>query len=362
MPEYAGEKTHEPTYHRRQKARQEGHVARSYDFSAALLLVIGVLLLAILGEGMVKWLVEFGRHHWGSLLELQGEAGWAVRWWRGLCLQLAKAVLPFLSLMMLAGIFVHVMQIGILFVPQKLAPDLQRIDPLQGIRRIFSVANVLRIFFGMVKIVIIGAIAWAVLASQWQTILGLASMELLQGASYMGQLILTTTFKIALAMLVLAILDYGYQKWRYEQDLKMTTQELREEMRNLEGDPHVIARRKAVQRQLALQRLSSAVPKADVVITNPTELAVALRYVPEEMIAPMVVAKGAGVLAQRIRRLALQHDIPIVERKELAQALYREVDVGKPIPEDKYAAVAEVLAYVYQLKGKPIPTPPSQAA
>ncbi len=362
MPEYAGEKTHEPTYHRRQKARQEGHVARSHDFSSALLLVMGVVLLALLGGGMVEWLVGFAQRHWVSPLELRGDAAWAVAWWNGVCVELAKVALPFLGLMMLMGILVHITQTGFLFVPQKLAPDLERISPLQGLRRIFSVGNLLRLLFGMIKMIIIGAIAWAVLANQWPTILGLAGMELRQGAAYMVQIILSTTFQIALAMLVLAILDYGYQKWRYEQDLKMTTQELREEMRNLEGDPHVIARRKAVQRQLALQRLSSAVPKADVVITNPTELAVALRYVPEEMIAPIVVAKGAGVLAQRIRRLALEHDIPIVERKELAQALYRQVDVGKPIPEDKYAAVAEVLAYVYQLKGKPLPAPPTQAA
>lgn len=132
----------------------------------------------------------------------------------------------------------------------------------------------------------------------------------------------------------------------------MTTQEVREEMKNLEGDPHIAAKRKAVQRQLAMNRLSGAVPKADVVITNPTELAVAIQYDPKEMAAPIVVAKGAGLLAQRIRKLALQNNIPIVEKKPLAQALFREVEVNRPIPQDKYAAVAEILAYVYHLKGK----------
>jgi len=362
MPEYGGEKSHEPTYHRRQKAREEGHVARSHDFSSAVLLVTAVGLLAFLGGGWVEGMMRFARHHWGSAIELQGDASWAVACWNGVCLELAKVLLPFLGLMMAAGICVHLFQTGILFLPQKVAPDLQHIDPLQGMRRIFSLANLIRLAFGMIKILIIAAVAWAALAAEWETILGMAGMELWQGTGYMAQIIWSTTLKIALAILLLAILDYGYQKWRYEQDLKMTTQELREEMRNLEGDPHVIARRKAVQRQLALQRLSSAVPKADVVVTNPTELAVALRYVPEEMAAPIVVAKGAGAIAQRIRRLALEHDIPVVERKELARALYREVEVGQPIPEDKYAAVAEVLAYVYQLKGKPIPAPPSQAA
>ncbi len=156
---------------------------------------------------------------------------------------------------------------------------------------------------------------------------------------------------------MLAVLDYGFQWWKHERDLRMTTQEIREEMKNLEANPQMVARRKQVQRQLALHRISAAVPKADAVITNPTELAIAIQYDPEKMAAPIVVAKGAGLLAAQIRKLALEHGIPILERKPLAQALYREVEIDHPIPQDRYAAVAEVLAYVYQLKGKKIPTP-----
>jgi len=137
--------------------------------------------------------------------------------------------------------------------------------------------------------------------------------------------------------------------------LRMTPQEVREELKNLEGDPQILGRRRAVQRQLAAHRLTEAVPKADVVITNPTELAVAIQYDPKSMHAPVVVAKGAGLIAERIRRLAAEHRIPIIEKKPLAQALYRDVEVNHPIPQDRYAAVAEVLAYVYQLKGKRIP-------
>jgi flagellar biosynthetic protein FlhB len=150
-------------------------------------------------------------------------------------------------------------------------------------------------------------------------------------------------------------LDYAFQWRKHEQDLRMTTQELREEMKTLQGDPQVQARRRTVQRQLVLHRLQTAVPKADVVITNPTELAVAIKYDPQEMPAPVVVAKGAGLLAQRIRQLALAHDIPVLERRPLAQALYKQVDVQQPIPVEQYAAVAEVLRHVYQLKGKALP-------
>ena len=171
-------------------------------------------------------------------------------------------------------------------------------------------------------------------------------------AKFLIDISLNTVLWVGVALLILAVFDYGLQRWKHEQDLRMTHQEVREEMKNLQGDPQIVARRRAIQRQMVLNRISSSVPKADVVVTNPTELAVAIQYDPEEMAAPVVVAKGAGVLAQRIRRLALEHNIPVVERKPLAQLLYKEVDIDKPIPTESYAAVAEVLAYVYQLKAR----------
>jgi flagellar biosynthetic protein FlhB len=156
-------------------------------------------------------------------------------------------------------------------------------------------------------------------------------------------------------LFVLAIFDYAFQKWKHEQDLKMTHREVLDEMKNMQGDPQIIARRRAVQRQMALNRVGDKVPKADVIVTNPTELAVAIQYKPDEMRAPIVVAKGAGVIAQRIRRLALENNIPVIERKPLAQLLYKEVEVNHPVPDSSYAAVAEVLAYVYQLQGRKLP-------
>jgi flagellar biosynthetic protein FlhB len=194
-----------------------------------------------------------------------------------------------------------------------------------------------------------------------QEVLRTAALDIPQIGRFLVDICLSTTLWIGLALLLLAILDYAAQRWKHEQDLRMTHQEVREEMKNLQGDPQIVARRRAIQRQMVLNRISSSVPKADVVVTNPTELAVAIQYEPDEMAAPVVVAKGAGVLAQQIRRLALEHNIPIVERKPLAQLLYKEVDIGKPIPTESYATVAEVLAYVYQLKGKKLPMPPRAA-
>ncbi len=271
-------------------------------------------------------------------------------------------MLPIFGIMLLGAVGVNLAQVGFLFLPDKLAPDISRLDPIRGFKRLFSMTNVVKLAFGIFKILVIATVAFVSLYAQRETILGLTAMALRPAALYLVEILFWTSMKIGIALLILALLDYAFQRWKQEQDLKMTSQEVREEMKNLEGNPEIIARRRQVQRQLAMNRLSSAVPKADVVVTNPTELAVAIQYEPETMAAPIVVAKGAGVMAQRIRRLALEHGIPIVEKKPLAQALYREVEIDHPIPADKYAAVAEVLAYVYQLKGKKIPNPPSAAA
>ena len=213
----------------------------------------------------------------------------------------------------------------------------------------------------MFKVGIVAVVASTVLYLRREEILLAGAMPIRELGPFMIDIVLTTALWVGLALFTLALFDFAYQKWKHEQDLMMTNQEVRDEMKNMQGDPQIIARRRAVQRQLALNRMSDKVPQADVIVTNPTELAVAIQYDPETMVAPVVVAKGAGVLAQRIRRLALEHNIPVVERKPLARLLYKEVEPGQPVPDDSYTAVAEVLAYVYQLKGKTMPAPPRAA-
>ncbi len=352
MPDQSGEKTQEPTPHRRQKAREEGSVAKSQDLGSAVLLLAGIGVLLFSGKGVVEFVARYGARQWGGQPWLSADSSFAVAHCHGVLLELAGCLWPVFGVLLAAGIFIHLAQSGFLFLPGQVAMDLSRIDPLAALGRLFSLRNVVRLGFGLFKLAVIAAVAGACFYNELATVLGLTAREVPEIAGYVIQTLLWTALKIGLALLVLAILDYGFQFWRHEQDLKMTPQEVREEMRHLEGDPQIVARRRAVQRQLALNRLSQAVPKADVVITNPTELAVAIQYEPATMAAPIVVAKGAGILAQRIRELALEHGIPIVEKKPLAQALFREVEVNHPIPHEKYAAVAEVLAYVYHLKGK----------
>jgi len=362
MPDQQGDKSQDPTPHRRQKAREEGHVARSQDLGSAVLLLVGVLVLMMAGKKLLDFLAWYTTRYLGGEAKLVADVDSVMVVWSTTIAGLARCLLPIFGLLMLTAIAVNLAQVGFLFLPNKLSPDVSRLSLVKGFGRLFSIASAARLLFGLFKIAVIGAVAFVSLYGERETILGLGGLTVPEIGVYLLEILLWTTVKVGVALLVLAILEYGFQRWKHDQDLRMTPQEVREEMRNLEGDPQVVARRRMVQRQLALNRLSQAVPQADVVITNPTELAVAIQYEPKTMAAPIVVAKGAGVIAQRIRRLALEHGIPIVEKKPLAQALYREVDVNRPIPHDKYAAVAEVLAYVYQLQGKKIPAPPAAAA
>ncbi|MEO8496656.1 MAG: flagellar biosynthesis protein FlhB [Planctomycetota bacterium] len=356
MSEQFGDKQHEATDHRRQQAREKGQVAKSQDLTSAALLLAAVGILMLWGENVAKLMAGLMREHLGGDAMLRVDRSMLTTHWNEILLAVGGVMLPILGLLALVSVAVNVGQIGFLFLPDKLAADVSRINPLQGLQRIFSLANTARLGFGIFKILIVAAVAaWAIWGEQ-DRILRLGELQVGQIAIYLVKLSLNTCFKIGLALLILAIIDYVFQRWKQEQDLRMTTQEVREEMKSLQGDPQVAARRRAVQRQLVLNRIGSSVPKADVVVTNPTELAIAIRYDHESMEAPVVQAKGAGVVAQRIRRIALENNIPVIERKELARALYKQVETGKPIPAGQYAAMAEVLRYVYQLKGKKLPT------
>jgi flagellar biosynthesis protein FlhB len=254
MPDYAGEKTLEPTPHRRQQARREGHVAKSHELSSAGMLLAGLAVLVMLGGGLVGFIVEYCRRQLGGEPWLTANADFAVSQWNGTLWTLGRYLLPILGLICLAGVTVNVLQIGFLFLPQRLAFDFSRLDPIQGLRRIFSAAGTVHLGFGVVKLVVVFAITGAVLYQQLGAIVALCELPPPALAAQMVQILFWTLLKIGAALLVLAILDYAYQWWRHEQDLKMTPQELREELRNLEGNPQVIARRKQTRRDLALQR------------------------------------------------------------------------------------------------------------
>jgi flagellar biosynthesis protein FlhB len=362
MPEQSGEKSFDATPHRRLQAREKGQVAYSQDLGSATLLLVAAGLLWGMGSRVVDSAVVLLHRNLGEVGELSGDRGLLVGEVQKVVQGVGFALLPIMMLLMLAAAAASVFQIGFLFVPERLMPDFGRLSPLAGVKRIVSLQGFARLGFGLLKVGIVTAVACAAIWLRREDIMLAGGLEVGQIASLLVEVAVTTLLWVGLALLLLALFDFAFQKWKHEQDLRMTHQEVKEEMKNLQGDPQVVARRKQVQRQMVMNRMSGAVPQADVVVTNPTELAVAIKYDHGAMAAPVVVAKGAGVLAQRIRRLALENNIPIVERKPLAQLLYKDVDVNHPVPDSSYAAVAEVLAYVYQLKGRKVPAMNRRAA
>ncbi|HEX3601578.1 MAG TPA: flagellar biosynthesis protein FlhB [Lacipirellulaceae bacterium] len=361
MADSAGEKSFDATPHRREEAREKGQVVFSQDLASAAMLMLGAMLLMMLGGALMQYCVQLLRHNLGDVADLRAAQENFVSEWVHIGYTLAAVLLPILGMMMLGGVLSSVLQVGLLWTPDRIMPDISRINPASGLKRIFSVSGTARLGFGLVKVLLVSVVAFAVLWMRWGEVMRSTGLDTPQFAKFLVSITLSTVLWIGLLLVLLAILDYGLQRWKFEQDLRMTHQEVREEMRNVQGDPQIVARRRAIQRQMVLNRISASVPKADVIVTNPTELSIAIQYDPKEMAAPIVVAKGAGVLAQRIRRLALENNIPVVERKPLAQLLYKEVDIGRAVPTESYAAVAEVLAYVYQLQGKKLEMPPRAA-
>lgn len=361
MADTNGEKTFDATPHRRQQAREQGQVAVSQDLGSAVLLLVAGVLFLLMGSQIVEFSIGLMRRDLESVAALSVDPGAMMIHWRAIMEGLAWVIFPMLGYLVLAAVLVNLAQVGFLFLPDRISPDWSRINPLSGLGRIFSLTGTARLGFGLFKVIVIAGVAGLVIWTRRHDVIRASGMDALQLGVFLYDICLKTVLWTALALVILALFDYGLQWWKQEQDLKMTHQEVREEMKEMQGDPQVAARRRQIARQMAMSRVASAVPKADVIVTNPTELAVAIQYDPAEMAAPVVVAKGAGVLAQRIRKLGLENNIPIIERKPLAQLLYKEVEIGKAVPTDSYAAVAEVLAYVYQLKGKKMPAPPRAA-
>jgi flagellar biosynthetic protein FlhB len=266
--------------------------------------------------------------------------------------QFIQAISPILLILALGGIIINFVQVGALFTLEPLTPKLEKLDIIKGFQRIISKRTLVGLVRDLIKIGIIGYIAFITIKAEIPNLYTLADQGAGQILAVGGALTLKLGLRISLALLCLAILDYAYQRFEYEKDLRMTRQEIKEEYREFEGDPQVKARIKRIQREMSRKRMIKEVETADVVVTNPTQIAVALRYDFDKDAAPVVVAKGKRLLAKRIREVAQQFNIPIVENKPLARSLYELVDVGMTIPAKLYRAVAEVLAFVYKQKGR----------
>ena len=353
MPEGpGGERTEKATAKRRAKARREGQVAQSKEISSAMILMTAIGIFYFGGSWIFWTLSETVTGVFQNIETLRfNTVKDASAFSMEVLLQYLATMMPFLVPLAIAGFIANVMQIGLEFHPEAMGVKLTKMNPISGMKRFVSLKSLVELAKSIVKLLFIGSIAYMLVKSEMDQFPILIHQEVGQILVFIARVSLKVCFFVCLAMIVLAVLDYIYQRWQHEQDLKMTKQEVKDEQKLTYGDPKVKARIRSVQLEMARRRMMEAVPEADVVITNPTHLAIALKFDAREMIAPRVVAKGSGHIAQRIREIAVEHQIPLVEEKPLAQALFKMVEIGEYIPAELYRAVAEVLAYVYRLKG-----------
>ena len=354
MPEETSgqEKTEEPTPRRLDEARKKGDVAKSMEIPSAAVLLASLTTFYFLSEFILARFMMLLKHFLSNIHTIEivpsnmvPIANIAVYYALLICG-------PLMAVILLTAILANYAQFGLLFTTEKITPKLDKINPVTGFGNLFSKQTMAQTVKSILKIILIGYIAYHEVMKVLPGILPLMDQQPYPILAFMARTAFWIFLKTALLLAVLAAADYAFQRWQFMEKMKMTKQEVKEEAKQTEGDPLVKGRIRSIQMEMARKRMMEEVPSADVIITNPTHLAVALKYDKDTMAAPLVVAKGAGIIAFRIRELAEENNIPIMEDKPLAQALYKNVEISEAIPDNLYQAVAEVLAYVYNLKGQ----------
>jgi flagellar biosynthetic protein FlhB len=353
MPDSAtGEERTEPaTPRKREKSREEGQVAQSNEVASVAVLAGGLAGICFLGPYMVNHLKSF------TVAILDNVGGFPISGHEEARAILTFAiyhlgimVLPFIILIGVVAVLGYVIQVGFMLSPQALIPKGERINPLQGAKRIFGARGAVEVLKAILKMVVLSYICYTVIRSEAPRLGTLMELSVAEVVAFLMRMTLRMTVRCVLALLAMSLLDYLFQRHQYEQSIKMTRTELKQELKQSEGDPLIKARIRQIARERARRRMMQAVPEADVVITNPTHYSVALKYDNATMAAPTVVAKGKNLIALRIREIAVEADVPIVQEPLLARALYADAEIGDMVPENLYQAVAEVLAYVYELE------------
>jgi flagellar biosynthetic protein FlhB len=344
------ERSEPATPKKREEARKKGQVAKSREIPSVLVLLSALSVFYFVGDWMFDQMKVATREilvqisYW----RLNAESAHDLMWY--IFQKVVILMAPLVIGVALAGIIGNIAQVGFMLTGEAMSPKLSKLNALEGIKRLFSTTSLTELIKSIFKVVIIGSIGYNILRGEMDQIPALVGFDIHGIMGFVERVALKLGYYICLALIVLAALDYVFQHWKHERDLRMSKQEIKDEYKQREGDPLIRSRIRSAQREMAMRRMMEAVPKATVIITNPTHLAIAIQY-ERGLPAPIVVAKGAGHIAERIRDIAGQHDIPIIEQKPLARALYKDVEIGGYVPVDLYHAVAEVLAYVYRLKG-----------
>ncbi|WP_044957228.1 flagellar biosynthesis protein FlhB [Butyrivibrio sp. LC3010] len=353
-----GEKTEQPTAKKLQDARQEGQVAKSQEIGHAAGLMALFIMIRVLYPYMGTNFSNTFRYVYTQIPDIivMHNGNMPFTNLRVILTQTLLRILltaiPFLAVALIIAFICNVVQVGWKITTKPLRPKLSKLNPIKGFKKIFSTRKIFDLVKAIAKIAVIGVVVYTYFLSYTASIFTLYDMPLRQGIGLMGNTIVEVGIRIAAVYVVIAAIDYVYQKRKFRKDMMMTKQEVKDEYKNTEGDPQIKGQQRRRMMQASQRRMMQELPKADVVITNPTHYAVAISYDAEKYDAPRVIAKGEGYLAQRIKDIAKENNIEIVENKPLARMLYANVDVGEFVPPELYQAVAEVLAFVYHLQGK----------
>lgn len=345
-----GEKTEAPSAKRRDDFRKKGQIAQSKEVQTASLFTLTLLFWFFYLPSFFRGLTEIIFSLWQSIgsfavtpLSVMNLAGFLLQ-------KLGLLLAPLFLLVLLIGFFASFFQFGWLLTAKPLIPDFSKLNPITGMARFFSKKSFIEVIKSLLKVILIGWIAYSTVLDNFAEALILVDTSVGTTLSYLGRIATLILAKVCALLILIAFLDFLFVKWEMEQKMKMTKQELKEEFKQSEGDPHVKAQIRSIQQQMARKRMMADVPKADVIVTNPTHISVAIRYDSKEMSAPLIIAKGADHVAMKIREVAREHDIPIIENPPVARLLHK-MDIGENIPEDLFKVVAEILAHVYSIKG-----------
>ena len=344
------EKTEAASARRLEQAHEDGDVPRSRELATCTILLAAGAGLWFFGDGLIQHMRRMLVAGLGFEREAAFDPGLLQARLAGSLGELLLSLVPLAVLMLLVALASPLLIGGWLFSSKALQPDFSRIDPFKGLGNMFSARALADLGKAVGKTLLVGSVAWLVISSQIEALLALSVEPLASGGAHMGRLLLLSFIAIVSALVVIALIDAPYQMWQYANKLKMTKQEARQEAKESDGNPEIKAKIRAQQREMARRRMMSEIPGADVVITNPTHYAVALKYADGAMRAPKVVARGADAVAARIREIATDNKVPMLEAPALARALYSHAELGDEIPPELYVAVAEVLAWVFQLR------------
>ena len=352
----SGEKTEKATPKKRKDARQKGQVRQSTEVNTTFCCLVMFGLLLIIWPSFTEQLMVIYREHLGVQSILQASDGMNKNEIMALLsrvlIDLLNALLPILGAAMLAGVAINLLQVGFLFTTKSLGMKLNRISPLSGFKRMFSIKTVVDLLKSMLKIVFIGYVAYSDYRKLIDEFPAYVGRDIYGSFLQIMRIAFLMALKMCLVMIFISVADFLYQWWKYEKDLRMTKQEVKDEYKMMEGDPAIKGKIKAKQRQMSAMRMMARIPEADVVITNPTHYAVALKYDDKANSAPIVIAKGQDYIARKMKEVAQEYNIEIVENPPLAQSLYAICEIDDEIPADLYQAVADILVFVYRQKGK----------